>query len=117
MGTVSGNVIVRAESEDPITWQMLKDDGVTPIGDLTGITDLTLRLIDVKSQVAKLFVDPKFIVSDALESEVTLKQVKTDFPLATLFEFYTSFTDGVGNGKAVPEDKNYTFRVIAKIGT
>jgi len=114
VATVNGDVTIRAGSEDPITLQLLEDDGVTVI-DLTGITALTLRLKDVNAETAKTFVDPKFTVSDATNGKVKLEQVAADFPSATKYEFYVSFKDSGGKTHVVPEDKNYVLKVIDKI--
>lgn len=115
MATVSGDTELRAGSEDPLTWQLLEDDGVTPIN-LTGITVLTLRMKDRDTGTVKLFVDPKFAVTDAANGKVKLQQVAADFPAVATYEFYISFTDSASKAHAVPDSpKNYIFRVGAAI--
>lgn len=115
MATVSGDAKLRVGSEDPLTWQLLEDDGVTPIN-LTGITVLTLRMKNRSTGAVKLFIDPKFTVTDAANGKVKLEQVAADFPAVATFEFYISFKDSAGKPHAVPDSsKNYIFRVGADI--
>lgn len=116
MATVNGDTQLRAGSEDPLTWQLLEDDGVTAIN-LTGITLLTLRLEEEDTGTVKIFTGAKLTVTDAANGKIQLAQVAADFPSATRYEFYVSFTDSGGKAHAVPEDKNYIWRVTAKIGT
>lgn len=117
MATVSGDTELRAGSEDPLTWQLLEDDGVTPI-DLTGISALTLRMKERTTTAVKLFIGPKFTVTDATNGKVQLQQVAADFTAVATYEFYVSFADSGGNAHAVPDSpKNYIFRVGAAITT
>lgn len=121
MATVNGDVTIRVGSEDPVTLQLLEDDGVTPLnqanGGLVNITLLTLRLKEEDTGTVKTFTGAKLTVTDVANSEIQLAQVAADFPSATRYEFYVSFTDSGGKAHAVPEDKNYIWRVTAKIGT
>lgn len=115
MATVSGDTKLRAGSEDPLTWQLLEDDGTTPIN-LAGISALTLRMKNRDTGAAKLFVDPEFTVIDAARGKVQLEQVAGDFPAVATYEFYISFTDSTSKAHAVPDSpKNYIFRVGAAI--
>lgn len=116
MGTVNGDVTIRVGSEDPITLQLFEDDGITAIN-LTGITLLTLRLKEVSTGTVKTFTGAKLTVTDAGNGKIQLAQVAADFPSATIYEFYVSFTDSGSKAHAVPENKNYIWRVVEKIGT
>jgi hypothetical protein len=112
MATVDGNIILRSGSEDPVILQLLQDDGVTPI-DLAGISNLTLRLKNISDGTAKTFTGAKLTVADADNGKIQLAQVAADFPAAAVYEYYVTFTDSGGKAHAVPEDKNYTWRVQA----
>ncbi len=114
MGTVNGNVTLRAGSEDPVTLQLLQDDGTTPI-DLTGITGLTLHLKDTATGTVTTFTDPKFVVSDAALGKVKLSQAAADFSAAARYVYHVSFSDSGGKAHYVPEDRNYSWIVADKI--
>lgn len=116
MATVNGDVTIRVGSEDPITLQLFEDDGVTAIN-LTGITLLTLRLKEDGTGIVKTFTGAKLTVTDAANGKIQLAQVAADFTSATKYEYYVSFTDSGGKAHAVPENKNYIWRIEEKIGT
>ena len=110
MATVSGNVELRAGSEDPVPLALRKDDGVTPIS-LVGISELTLRLEDTATGTVKTFTSPKFVVENASLGEVKLLQVEADFPSQTTYLYYVTFKDGAGKLHKVPENLNYLFEI------
>lgn len=116
MAPVNGDVTIRAGSEDPIILQLFEDDGVTAIN-LAGITLLTLRLKEDGTGTVRTFTGAKLTITDAANGKIQLAQVAADFPSATKYEFYVSFTDSGGKAHAIPENKNYIWRVEAKIGT
>jgi hypothetical protein len=112
MGTVRADMWIRLGSEDPLTAQLLKDDGVTPIGNLSG------KIIDwiflLSGSEAKRFstadASPKVSVTDAANSKVKLSQLKTDFPEVAEYEQYwiiygtdttTITAQAIGTGDAV----------------
>lgn len=102
MGTVNGNVPLMAGSEDPITDQLLDDNGTTPI-DLTGITDLTLWLKNKATGAITSFTGAKLTVTDAVNGKVKLEQVAADFPSAATYYRYYAFNDSSGKAHKVPD--------------
>ena len=106
---VDGDVKIRAGSEDPITLQLLDDDGTTVI-DLSGATDLTLHMKNTVSGDISSITGAKLVVSDAANGKITLSQVAADFPVAANFIYFVSFTQ-VSKARKVPEDVNYKWVV------
>ena len=110
MGTVNGDVEITLGSEDPITLQLLEDDGVTPI-DLTGITALTLFMRD-KNGDLKEITGANLVVTDALNGKIKLSQDAADFTVAASFRYKVKFLDAGGEQHFVPDgSKWYTFAV------
>lgn len=109
MGTVNGNVTLRAGSEDPITLQLLDDDGTTPI-DLTGASVVTMHLRNTATQVVTILTGASLVVSDAGLGKITLSQVAAVFPDQANYEYYISFSQD-GKARKVPEDINYSWIV------
>jgi len=116
MALLNGNVVIRAGSADPIIFQLLYDDEVTPIS-LAGISLLTLRLEDINTQEVKTFTSPKLTVIDIPLGKIKLSQTSSDFTALASYIYYVTFTDVDGKAHSIPEDKFYNFRVERKIGT
>ena len=110
MATVNGSVLIRAGSEDPVTLQLLDDDGATPI-DLTGISLLTLHLKNIATGTVTTITGGKLVVLDAATGKIKLSQAAADFAAAARYEYWVSFKDGPNKMLYVPEDKNYTWIV------
>jgi len=112
MGTVIGAVEFTLGSEDPVELQLLKDDGVTPIGSLSGITALTLLLVDADGTETEITTN--FSVSDAALSKVKLSQVAAQFTAAKRYSYKVKFKDSGGKQKFVPDGNLwYTWQVFA----
>ncbi len=110
MGTVNGDVEISLGSEDPVTLQLLEDDGVTPV-DLTGITVLTLFMRDTEDGTLKE-ITSNLAVSDASNGKITLSQVAADFPATALYRYKIKFVDAGGKQHFVPDgSKWYIFTV------
>lgn len=111
MGTVIGAVEMTLGSEDPVELQLLKDDGVTPIGSLTGITDLTLILIDEDG--VETNITTNFAVSDAALSKVKLSQTAAQFPEAQRYDYKVKFLTPGGKQRFVPDgNRRYQWQVF-----
>lgn len=110
MGTVNGDVEITLGSEDPITLQLLEDDGVTPI-DLTGITELTLFMRDTDGDLKEI-TGANLVVIDAVNGKIKLSQVAADFLIATSYRYKIKFLDAGGKQHFVPDgSKWYIFAV------
>jgi hypothetical protein len=111
MGTVIGAVEMTLGSEDPIELQLLQDDGVNPIGSLTGITELTLVLIDEDG--TETGITTNFAVSDAALSKVKLSQTAAQFPEAQRYDYKVKFKTSGGKQRFVPDgSKWYQWQVF-----
>ena len=114
MPTVSGNVTIRAASQDTVTWQLVQSDGSTVI-DLTNATAAALRMVNNSGERKEfLTTGSKFAISDAANGKVKLSPATTDFTETGDWQFYVEYTDSSGI-HTVPENKNDTLRVIANI--
>lgn len=105
MGTVIGAVEFTLGSEDPIELQLLQDNGITPIGSLSGITDLTLILIDPEG--TKTEITTNFAVSNAALSKVKLSQTAAQFPTATRYDYKVKFKTSGGAQRFVPDGNRW----------
>jgi len=118
MGTiVDGNANLTAGTQDYKSWQLVDEDGVTPIS-LAGITSITLLFINRDDGTTKSFINtgasPKLFITDAVNGKIQLRPAVTDFPVKASFLFYVEIIDSIGV-HAVPEGKRYIFTVIDKI--
>ena len=110
MATVNGDVEITLGSEDPITLQLLEDDGVTPI-ELAGITALTLFMRD-KNGDLKEITGANLVVLDAENGKVKLSQDDNDFPVTASYRYKIKFLDAGGKQHFVPDgSKWYVFAV------
>jgi len=117
MQTVDGNTIIRVGSEDPVIWNLLQDDGETPI-DLTGQTSVELRLEQLESPfTVKSFSTGggKISVVSEANGQVKLSQVAADFDIATSYKFYFKYILADTKVRFVPENINYKLTVIDDI--
>lgn len=111
MGTVIGEIEITLGSEDPVELHLLEDDGVTPIGDLSGITELTLILID--DEGTETNITSNFAVSDATLSKVKLSQTAAQFPTAKRYDYKVKFKTAGGAQRFVPDGSLwYTWEVF-----
>lgn len=111
MATVNGDVEITLGSEDPITLQLLEDDGVTPIN-LIGITALTLFMRDTEDGSLKQITGASLIVTDAANGKIKLSQDVDDFPAAAIYRYKINFLDSVAKQHFVPDGSTwYTFSV------
>jgi hypothetical protein len=117
MSLVNGDVTIRAGSQDYITWQLLQEDGVSPV-DLSTANEVALRLKNKKDKTTKSFstidVPQKFLLEDAENGKIQLRPAADDFPLAAQYDFYVDVIDSIGS-HPIPEDQNYKLKVIDKI--
>lgn len=111
MGTVTGDVAISLGSEDPITLQLLEDDGVTPI-DLTDITVLTLFMRETDDGTLKEITGANLVVTDAVNGKITLSQDASDFPDAASYRYKVKFLNAGDKQHFVPDGfKWYLFTV------
>lgn len=111
MGTVIGAVEISLGSEDPVELQLLEDDGITPIGSLSGITALTLLLVDADGNITSITTN--FVVSNATLSKVKLSQTAAQFPTAKRYDYKVKFKTSGGKQRFVPDgNKWYTWEVF-----
>lgn len=112
--SVSGDVTIRATSQDYIDWQLLQEDGTTPIS-LESAISVTLRLqnkVDKSVIEFKTTDDPqKFFITDATNGKVQLRPAADDFTSIASYDFHIIVIDSIGN-HPVPEDRDYTLQVI-----
>lgn len=112
--TVSGNVTIRTGSQDYIDWQVLQEDGVTPIS-LAGVTSVTIRfqnkIDDTVIEFKTTDVPQKLFITDAPNGKIELRPTITDFTAVAMYRFHIIVIDSVGN-HPVPEDQDYTLDVI-----
>ena len=112
--SVSGDVIIKATSQDYIRWQLLEEDGVTPIS-LVAATSVKLRLKDKITDAVIEFKsddDPqKFFIVDAATGLVELRPAAGDFTSIASYSFQSILVDSIGEHYN-PEDKNYTLQVL-----
>lgn len=114
MAEVIGAVSMTLGSEDPVELQLLEDDGVTPIGSLSGITELTLILVD--SNGTETNIISNFAVSDAALSKVKLSQTAAQFPTAKRYDYKVKFKTADGDQRFIPDgSKWYTWQVFPLI--
>jgi hypothetical protein len=111
MGTVNGDVEITLGSEDPITLQLLEDDGITPIN-LTGITGLTLYMRNTDDGSEKEITGAKLVVTDAANGKITLSQVATDFPAAASYRYKIKFDDAASKAHFVPDGSKWYLFVV-----
>ncbi len=102
MGTVNGDVQMTLSSEDPITLQLLQDDGITPY-DLTGITALTLYMRNMDDGSLKTITGASLVVTDAVNAKIQLSQVAADFLTAESYRYKVKFKDASGKQHFVPD--------------
>lgn len=111
---VSGNVTIRATSNDFVGWQLFQEDGVTPI-DISAATLVTLRLEKRDDNAVTEFktsdIPQKLFITDATNGKVELRPASDDFPVKSSYKFHIIYTDSAGD-HPVPENIDYTFQVI-----
>lgn len=111
---VDGNANLTAGTQDYKSWQLLEEDGVTPIS-LAGIGSITIIFINRDDGTTKEFINtggsPKFFITDDVNGKVQLRPAVSDFPIKSSYLFYWKIVDGVGI-HAVPEKKRYIFTVV-----
>jgi hypothetical protein len=111
MAAVNGDVEITLGSEDPVTLQLLEDDGVVPI-DLTGITVLTLYMRDTDDGSLKEITGAKLTVLDAANGKIKLSQVSADFPAAASYRYKIKFMDLATKQHFVPDGSKWYFFTI-----
>jgi len=111
---VIGDVTIRAGSQDYIEWQLLQEDGITPIS-LVSATSVTLRFKHKVSDAVTEFKTTdnpqKLFIKDAADVEIQLRPAVADFTVVGSYKFHTIVVDGIGN-HPIPEGENYTLQVI-----
>lgn len=114
MPETKADIVIRATTEDYISWQVLKEDGTTAIS-LAGADSVTLRLKNKLNDTVTEFKTTdnpqKLFVTDAANGKFELRPAAGDFPSESSYDFHIIVTDSIGN-HPVPENKNYTLRVI-----
>jgi hypothetical protein len=111
MATVNGDVEITLGSEDPITLQLLEDDGVTPIN-LSQITGLTLYMRDTDDGSLKEITGERLEVTDMDNGKIKLSQIAADFPVAASYRYKIKFVDPGSKQHFVPDgSKWYIFTV------
>ncbi len=120
---LDGDVIIRVNSVDPVTWQLFSDD--TPIV-LSAFADIQILLKSNISGDVTAFtklVNPTqvIIIPDAtifnkgVEGEaLQLIPQATDFATVDRYKMYIDLIDGLGGSHPIPEDQEYIFDVRAK---
>lgn len=110
---VNGDARLRANTNDPKSWQLLQRDGVTPI-DLTGVTDVELVLVNRADKARtgfKVSDNPqKLSITDEAQGIIKFSPAVTDFTSEAVYSLFVIITDGSGK-RSVPEGKEYTFTI------
>lgn len=110
---VSGDAKIRAGTQDPKVWQLLKGDGITPIS-LEGVNSVKMRLRSENTGVVKEFTTggKLEILSPATDGKVQLTPAIDDFSEIDTWLFHFVINDAGGN-HPVPEDQDEAITVIS----
>jgi hypothetical protein len=106
MATVNGDVEITLGSEDPITLQLLEDDGVTPIY-LAQISELTLYMRNTDDGSLKEITGEKLVVTDMDNGKIKLSHDAADFPAATSYRYKIKFVDPGSKQHFVPDGSKW----------
>lgn len=115
MNKFSGNVVVRAEAQNPVELQLV-DNG--DIQSLVGVTEILLILTEkIKTGTPQeitftLTTDANFIILDDENGIIQLIPETTDFVNKRIFAFKCLITDAAGNVSAFPKGFNYLWEVF-----
>jgi len=111
---VVGDATIRVGSQDYMKWQLLQEDGVTPIS-LAGVTSVSIRFQNKEDLTVVEFKTTdnpqKFFITTASTGKVELRPAVGDFTAIASYHFHIIVTDSVGD-HPVPEGKDYTLQVI-----
>ena len=114
MVRVSGNATIRAGSSDVKTYQLLQNDGITPISNFTSATKIYMRLTNVKDGVVTELKsdDPSPKITFNNKTEATVDVVFSDFTEPAVYKFHFRWSAD-SMWYPVPEDRDETLRIIS----
>ena len=90
MALVNGNVEMTKGSEDPVPLQLMKDDGVTPWGDITGATGITIYMREPDGTLK--LVTTGITITDGPNAKIQLAHAASEFPDVKKYEYKVKFT-------------------------
>lgn len=116
--TVDGNATIRQNTNDPKEWQLLQEDGVTPI-DITGFTDVEMIFVNQATDVIAFTfkvsdIPQKLSVVNATLGTLKLSPIITptiDFSVAETYKIFFRVLSGANSASSIPEKKEYVFTV------